>query len=90
MKDVRGRKTAVVIDLKRHAGLWEDIYDALVARRRAHEPRESFGCGFSQAQGCAVVTSIGGMSYDFLPCEAASAGLAAAPDIRISCLEKRR
>lgn len=40
--DERGTKTAVLIDLKKHGELWEDFYDALVARQRAHEPRESF------------------------------------------------
>ncbi len=39
--DAEGRKTAVLIDLKKHSELWEDIYDNLIARRRAHEPRES-------------------------------------------------
>ncbi|MDD5262829.1 MAG: hypothetical protein PHD76_13365 [Methylacidiphilales bacterium] len=37
----RGQKTAVVIDLKKHAGVWEDIYDTLLARSRRHEPRET-------------------------------------------------
>lgn len=39
--DERGEKTAVVIDLREHARLWEDVYDTLVARARRHEPRES-------------------------------------------------
>jgi hypothetical protein len=37
----RGRKTAVVIDLKKNADLWEDFYDIAVAKARAKEPRES-------------------------------------------------
>jgi len=37
----RGKKTAVVIDLKRHSELWEDFYDAVVARERESEPRET-------------------------------------------------
>jgi hypothetical protein len=37
----RGKKTAVVIDLKRHSELWEDFYDAAVARERQSEPRET-------------------------------------------------
>jgi hypothetical protein len=37
----RGKKTAVVIDLTRHFGLWEDFYDAAVARERESEPRET-------------------------------------------------
>jgi len=36
-----GEKTAVLIDLKEHGELWEDIYDGLLARLRADEPRES-------------------------------------------------
>jgi len=41
MVDERGHKTAAVIDLRRHGKLWEDFYDALLAKSRAHEPRES-------------------------------------------------
>jgi len=47
MKGVRlltndgGKQTAVVIDLRRNAALWEDFYDRALADRRAHEPRES-------------------------------------------------
>lgn len=36
-----GEKTAVVIDLKKHAEVWEDFYDASVARQRKDEPRET-------------------------------------------------
>ena len=36
-----GKKVAVVIDLKNHGELWQDIYDGLTARRRAREPRYS-------------------------------------------------
>jgi hypothetical protein len=39
--DEHGKKTAAVIDLRRHGQLWEDIYDSLVVAARAHEPRES-------------------------------------------------
>ena len=39
--DNDGEKTAVLIDLKKHAELWEDFYDVAVARSRAKEPRES-------------------------------------------------
>ena len=39
--DEHGKKTAAVIDLRRHGPLWEDIYDSLVAASRAREPRES-------------------------------------------------
>lgn len=35
-----GERTAVLIDLKRYGELWEDFYDALIARQRADEPRE--------------------------------------------------
>ena len=37
----RGEKTAVVIDLRKHSEVWEDFYDATVARRRQNEPRET-------------------------------------------------
>ena len=37
--DEKGRKTAAVIDLKRHKALWEDIEDVLVSRSRQHEKR---------------------------------------------------
>lgn len=39
--DERGEKTAVVIDLKRHAAVWEDFFDVAVAKSREDEPRES-------------------------------------------------
>lgn len=39
--DEAGRKTAVLIDLRKYGELWEDIYDSLIARQRAHEPRET-------------------------------------------------
>ena len=39
--DDKGHKTAVLIDLKKHAQLWEDFYDSLRVRQRSHEPRES-------------------------------------------------
>jgi len=41
LTDEEGKKTAVLIDLKKHGDLWEDFYDSLVARARAEEPRES-------------------------------------------------
>ena len=39
--DERGKKTAVVIDLRKNAELWEDFYDRALANSRADEPRES-------------------------------------------------
>lgn len=39
--DDAGNKSAVVIDLKQHGVLWEDVFDQLLARRRVKEPRES-------------------------------------------------
>ena len=39
--DKQGKKTAVVIDLKKYGEVWEDMLDILTARQRAHEPRES-------------------------------------------------
>lgn len=40
--DDAGKKTAVIIDLKKHGEIWEDFYDSLTARLRADEPRETF------------------------------------------------
>jgi hypothetical protein len=39
--DERGRKTAAVIDLRKHQELWEDFYDSFLVESRADEPRES-------------------------------------------------
>ncbi len=40
--DEKGRKTAVIIDLKKHKALWEDIEDVLVSESRRHERRIPF------------------------------------------------
>jgi hypothetical protein len=37
--DEQGRRTAAVIDLKKHRALWEDLEDVLVSRSREHEKR---------------------------------------------------
>jgi hypothetical protein len=37
----KGEKTGVLLDLKKHRELWEDMYDRLLARQRSNEPRES-------------------------------------------------
>ena len=37
----QGDKTAVLIDLETYGELWEDFYDALIARVRREEPRET-------------------------------------------------
>ena len=37
----KGKKVAVMIDLRKHGELWEDMYDCLLAARRAKAPRES-------------------------------------------------
>ncbi|MFN0107083.1 MAG: hypothetical protein ACKV2U_33925 [Bryobacteraceae bacterium] len=37
--DGKGRKTAAVIDLKKHGALWEDIQDLLVSRSLRLEKR---------------------------------------------------
>ena len=37
--DAKGRKTAAVIDIKKHSALWEDIQDVLVSRSRRLEKR---------------------------------------------------
>ena len=39
--DEFGKKTAAVIDLRRHGQLWEDFYDLLLVAARAQEPRET-------------------------------------------------
>jgi len=39
--DQSGAKTAVLIDLRRNAELWEDVYGIALARERTAEPRES-------------------------------------------------
>jgi hypothetical protein len=39
--DEHGKPTSVVIDLKKHAELWENMYDAMIVRSRRREPRES-------------------------------------------------
>jgi hypothetical protein len=37
--DEAGQKKAVVIDLKKHQALWQDLEDVLVSRSRRHEKR---------------------------------------------------
>ena len=39
--NAQGEKQAVLIDLKHHRELWEDLFDTLLARERADEPRET-------------------------------------------------
>lgn len=39
--DHRGGRKAVLIDLKRHGALWEDLFDAYLVQHRRREPRES-------------------------------------------------
>jgi len=39
--DDAGKKTAVILDLKKHYRLWEDIHDRLLIESRRGEPRES-------------------------------------------------
>ena len=39
--DEDGNKKAVLIDLKRYRGLWEDFYDTLCTKERERDPRES-------------------------------------------------
>lgn len=39
--DAKGRKTGVVIDLRKNPELWEDVFDRTLARRRSSEPRET-------------------------------------------------
>ena len=37
----KGERVAVQIDLRKHADVWEDVYDSLTASKRSKEPRES-------------------------------------------------
>jgi hypothetical protein len=39
--DDKGKKKAVVIDLRTHRDLWEDFCDVLKAKKRGNEPRET-------------------------------------------------
>ncbi|MEW6234017.1 MAG: hypothetical protein AB1656_01395 [Candidatus Omnitrophota bacterium] len=39
--DENSQKQAVLIDLKKHREIWEDFYDALLAKERENEHRES-------------------------------------------------
>lgn len=41
LMDCRGRRTAVLIDLNKHGGLWEALFDTYRARHRLNEPRDS-------------------------------------------------
>ena len=41
LRDHKGRRKAVLIDLKKHKRLWEDLYDAYLAHSRRAERRES-------------------------------------------------
>jgi hypothetical protein len=36
-----GEKTAVILDLRKHRRIWEDVYDRLLIESRRREPRES-------------------------------------------------
>ena len=38
--DDDGERKSVVIDLRLHGELWEDFFDAALARERRDEPRE--------------------------------------------------
>jgi hypothetical protein len=35
--DAKGRRTAVLIDLKKHGAVWEDFWDGLVSESRRKE-----------------------------------------------------
>ncbi|MGH8673951.1 MAG: hypothetical protein ACREVG_06550 [Burkholderiales bacterium] len=41
LRDRKGRRKAVLIDLRKHRRLWEDLYDGYLAHARRSEPRES-------------------------------------------------
>ena len=37
--DEQGKKRQVLLDLRRHRGIWEDVYDQIVAENRRNETR---------------------------------------------------
>jgi hypothetical protein len=39
LSDESGKKRGVLLDLRRHGRIWEDIYDRMVAESRKSEPR---------------------------------------------------
>lgn len=41
LTDDGGNRTAVVLDLRQHRRLWEDVYDRLLVESRRGEPRDS-------------------------------------------------
>jgi hypothetical protein len=41
--DSSGNRVAVLLDLQEWGELWEDIYDGIMARERANEPRMKLG-----------------------------------------------
>lgn len=41
--DQEGKKTAVLIDLRRRGSIWEDFHDVLMAEARKDEPRIPWG-----------------------------------------------
>jgi hypothetical protein len=53
LRDRKGRQKAVLIDLKKHKRLWEDLYDAYLAHTRRGERRESLAAVKRLAQASA-------------------------------------
>ena len=41
--DSSGQRVGVLLDLHEWGDLWEDIYDAMIAKERTGEPRMSLG-----------------------------------------------
>jgi len=41
LRDRKGRRKAVLIDLRKHKKLWEDLYDSYLVHSRRGERRES-------------------------------------------------
>ena len=39
LSDKDGNQSSVLLDLRRHRRLWEDLYDAMLAESRRDEPR---------------------------------------------------
>jgi len=42
LTDEKGRKTAVLIDFKKHRAIWEDFHDGLIAESRRTEKSISY------------------------------------------------
>ena len=39
--DAKGKRTGVILDLKKYGEIWEDLYDSLLVEQRKNEPSVS-------------------------------------------------